>query len=168
LLYVKSILVLLLAASTLSIFQAPAATAQNSAAGLTADIPPFNVAPGSSQTQEIVIRWSGTTNMVIHSITFAENPEWFTLGTTLPYPVKLYPGMSALETTIPLTVTIPPGVSGEQKTIPVRITASSVLGTETVEAPVMINHAGSPLGLYVLGGAMVATIVGAWIISRRR
>lgn len=141
--------------------------------GLWVDVPQYYVAPGSNQTQMITISWSGRSRMVITSITFQENAQWFVLAEDVRLPVvaSLQAGHNhTLQTQIPLNVAVPVGESGMSREIEMRVTAIGTGGTEsTAVLPVKINYTGSPIpGGIALILLVTAAVAGSVVAAIRR
>lgn len=136
-------------------------------------IPEFNVAPGKSQTQNMVViaNGYGLSTITITDITFLEKPEWFTVGAELPKSYVLAMGDLHFVEEIPLTVTVPSGEQGIQKTIAAKVTIVSGTTTAQSNGAVTVNlGANFQPALYVGIGLVVAVAIGATVtgIKKRR
>lgn len=132
-------------------------------------VPTYNVPPGGSQTQNILIEWDASTVAIIQQIEFAAHPEWFQVGATLPMKVTLMPGEDKLRAQIPLTVFLPEDVQGVEQIVDMRVTTAIGATSVTEVKPVRVVLASTSMLAYLgLGTLIVAGTVGVALQARRR
>lgn len=132
-------------------------------------VPTYNVPPGGSQTQNILIEWDASTVAIIQQIEFAAHPEWFQVGATLPMKVTLMPGEDKLRAQIPLTVFLPDDVQGVEQIVDMRVTTAIGATSVTEVKPVRVVLASTSMLAYLgLGTLIVAGTVGVALQARKR
>lgn len=110
----------------------------NATLQMTAKIPSYYLSAGANQTQTMTVSVTGTTAVLISSITFSNNPSWFSYP-ALPTSGILAANASAITIPIPISLSLPSSVSiTSPQTLYATVTAQTTNAATQVTVPISI------------------------------